>query len=329
MKNIRNFCFCAVVLGCVLYVCACGQFSQVQKQPAEDFFAENPVTITWQSGAEKDIESFQADVSVYTNTNRAGTGTSLQNKYRMSLKTVNDVPYVRLDFDPEYNGGLFRSAISDTAETIIVDTVSEEIEYRIPVQDDYSADLAFLGTETAVSRVNLSLIKTEARRLAFDMTDEQGSALIVSIPNDFFADPYKTRLSTRVTFDTVNETLNQVEIVTVLQDGTNVTTTTYPMYEEKNGEPVKIGSVTVIDSKAPGLLAEFEDAEYFDSIADIPEISDAEYQRLLDSGEITEVEAMPFGNPADMSYQETIIEVYNDIEINTVTDNPFRLLLKE
>lgn len=58
-------------------------------------------------------------------------------------------------------------------------------------------------------------------------------------------------------------------------------------------------------------------------------MSDAEYERILKSGEFEEVKNMTFGNPADLSYEETILEVYSDIEINTVDKSTFRILLND
>lgn len=136
----------------------------------------------------------------------------------------------------------------------------------------------------------------------------------------------ETRLSTQVMYDTTQETIAQIEYVSIHQDGTEVTTTIYPMYEEKDGIPIKIGSVTVVDSKAAGLLEGFEGVEYFNSIDEIPEISDEELEALAELGEIEEVENMKYGNPADLSYQETIIEMYNDIEINNLDEYLFKII---
>ena len=137
--------------------------------------------------------------------------------------------------------------------------------------------------------------------------------MIINIPNHYFLNnQVETRLSTQVMYDTTQETIAQIEYVSIHQDGTEVTTTIYPMYEEKDGIPIKIGSVMVVDSKAAGLLEGFEEVEYVNSIDEIPEISDDELEALAELGEIEEVENMKYGNPADLSYQETIIEMYNE-----------------
>lgn len=83
---------------------------------------------------------------------------------------------------------------------------------------------------------------------------------------------------------------------------------------------------SVVDSKAAGLLEGFEGVEYFNSIDEIPEISDEELEALAELGEIEEVENMKYGNPADLSYQETIIEMYNDIENNNLDEYLFKII---
>lgn len=47
---------------------------------------------------------------------------------------------------------------------------------------------------------------------------------------------------------------------------------------------------------------------------------------MAELGEIEEVENMKYGNPADLSYQETIIEMYNDIEINNLDEDLFKII---
>jgi len=67
---------------------------------------------------------------------------------------------------------------------------------------------------------------------------------------------------------------------------------------------------------------ELQYVEYFNSIDE----SDEELEALAELGEIEEVENMKYGNPADLSYQETIIEMYNDIEINNLDEDLFKII---
>lgn len=310
---------------------SCNQVSDENEIPYSQMFEENPVTISWQQNeTSDDVKSFKANVSVYSINNRTDTSSVLQTKYRMSLSTINGTQYNRLDFSPEFSGGKTRSVVSDNSQIILFDTSSNEIEYKISMQENISPDLAFLGMESAVSRINLDLIKSESKRLSLDLVEDSKKTLTLDIPNSYFSDnsnSLEKRISTRVAFDVEQEVLQQIEVVTLREDGTKITTTSYPMYQEKDDVPIKIGLVTVLNSQASEILPGFEDAQYFDSIDDIPEMSDEEYERILESGEFEEVENMTFGNPADLSYEEIILEVYNDIEINTVDESAFRILL--
>ena len=307
---------------------SCRQVSDGKNKLYFEMFEENPVTINWQKDNDIELKSFQADVSIYSMNNRTDTSSQLKNKYRMSLKTIDEVQYSRLDFLPEFGNSVAQSVVTDDTEMILFDTATNEIECRLPIQETMSADLAFLGMETALSKINLDFVKSESNRLLLDVTENEKNSMMIDIPNTYFFDnEYETRVSTRVMFDTEEETLSQVEIVMIQQDGTIVTTTTYPMYQDYEDVPIRIGTVTVVNSKAQNLLSGFEDAEYFESVDVIPEISDEEYEQLLESGELVEVDNMLFGNPADMSYEETIIEVYNDIEINNVDESLFKIAL--
>lgn len=322
-----------LILETVFLLISC-KSSQEKEIPYSKMFKENPVTINWQQNetSSDDIESFQANVSVYSMNNRTDTSSVLQSKYKISLSTINEIPYSRLDFSPEFGERKAYSVVSNNSQIILFDTFSNKIEYKISMQENISQDLAFLGMENAVSRVNLDLIKSESKRLSLDLIEDSKKSLTLDIPNSYFFDnsnSLESRISTRVMFDVEQEVLSQVEVVTIREDGTKITTNSYPMYQDNDGTPVKIGLVTVVKSEAPELLQGFEDAQYFNSIDEIPKMSDAEYERILKSGEFEEVKNITFGNPADLSYEETILEVYSDIEINTVDKSTFRILLTD
>lgn len=328
----KKFLCLTLILGTVFFI-SC-KSSQEKEIPYSKMFKENPVTINWQQNetSSDNIESFKANVSVYSMNNRTDTSSVLQSKYKMSLSTINEIPYSRLDFSPEFEEGKAYSVVSNNSQIILFDTFSNKIEYKISMQENISQDLAFLGMENAVSRVNLDLIKSESKRLSLDLIEDSKKSLTLDIPNSYFFDnsnSLESRISTRVMFDVEQEVLSQVEVVSVRDNGTKITTNSYPMYQDNDGTPVKIGLVTVVKSEATELLQGFEDAQYFNSIDEIPKMSDAEYERILKSGEFEEVKNMTFGNPADLSYEETILEVYSDIEINTVDKSAFRILLND
>ena len=42
-----------------------------------------------------------------------------------------------------------------------------------------------------------------------------------------------------------------------------------------------------------------------------------------------EIDDMSFGDPSSLSSVQTIVEVYNDVEINNVSDDLFKLIVEE
>lgn len=295
---------------------------------------ENPVSIIWDdSNDTAEIQSTLQNVEIYSANNRNSKGMELTSKYRLATKQINGQIYSRLDF-PAENNVRAKSIVLNENEMIIFDSESEVIEFRIPLSNEVNQDIAFLTKKTINSRVNLDLIKKETKRLSLDVIEDNSKMFILEIPSDFFTssltnrDLSETRLSTKISFDVENETVCETEVVMLEEDGTTVTTTSYPVYENVNDEPIKIGVVTVINSENPNLMEGFENVEYFNSVDEIPEISDEDYEELAEKYLIEELDYVSIGNPADLSYEETVVELYSDIEINTVEDSLFKMILK-
>jgi hypothetical protein len=257
--------------------------------------------------------------------NRRDTGATLQYDYRLAVKTIGGEVFTRIDFDGAY------SVLSRSSEMIIFDPTTGTVELRMPNEEPESTLLKLLNQESAISRINLSLVREESMRLALDVTEDENGKLLIDLPNYLFPQEGTTNesfISRKVSFDTTNDILSEVETIATLEDGTIVTSTSTPVYEDKDGVPVKVGMVTVIDSKAPGLIEGIEsDMPIYDSIEDLPELSLEDYEKLKETGNVSDDQDMVFGNPADPSYTETVYEVYQDLEINNVSDELFRLLL--
>lgn len=296
----------------------------------EKLFEDKPVTITWNNKASGEIESFQTDVEVYSMNNRKDTALSISSKYRLSMKKIEGVQYSRIDFNPDYNDGLARSIVTSDKEIVFFDTNTMEVEYRMPFENQMSGDLAFLNAETGLSRLNLDLIMSESKRLAFDVTEEDSGLISVSVPNDYFpSESGDARVSTRVSFDPVEEVVNEVEIVTLTEDGDVVTSSNYPVYEDVDGTPVKIGLITIIDTSVPELLDFGEEYQIYESEDDIPELSMSDFEKMVASDSAFETTDLTFGDPADLSSIETVVEMYTDVEINKTDDSVFRLVMGE
>ena len=107
------------------------------------------------------------------------------------------------------------------------------------------------------------------------------------------------------------------------------TVTNCPVYEEvEDGFIIIIGQYSIIDTKSNVRYEGLEEIEYFDSLDDIPKLSKEEYDQLVEAGNAVTIENFPLGDPADPSSTETIIELYDNIEINVIDDSIFKLIME-
>ena len=49
---------------------------------------------------------------------------------------------------------------------------------------------------------------------------------------------------------------------------------------------------------------------------------------IVSAGNAVVIEEFPLGNPADLSSVETIIELYENVEVNVVDDSLFKLIME-
>lgn len=321
-----------IILGVCLTFNICTSCRQELQSSVPPLFEENPATITWDSSNGEGIDTYSATVSVYSDNNRRTGGAKLQSQYKMSIKTVNDKQYVRLDF-PATEKISAKSVLTDGVDTLLVDTASNTIEQKFVALDmelKLINEIGYITSQNTLSKINLSRIKTEASKLSFDMTEKESeNVLTVELPSKYFTNDAETRISTKISYDTQHELMETIETVTKMEDGSIVTVTTCPVYEQiENGEIVKIGQYSIIDKKSEVRFEGLEDIEYFESLDNIPEITTSEYEELVASGNAVTIEELPLGDPSDPSYVETVIELYNNIQINTVDDSVFKLIME-
>lgn len=311
-----------------------GIFSSCKNQnlmdSPEELFTNNPVIIHWDDNT-KDAESFCANVNVYTKNSRTDLYLEKTNEYCLSYKMINGLPYSRVDLNGEYNGGVARSVITNGVEMIVFNNDCNEVEARLSVPVEKNS-FDFLVASPITGRMNVSAIHSSAQRLSLDLVEDNESGKgILDLPSNYFNDSNGiTRLSTKVIYDLQSECLDEVEIVTIDEDGVTVTSTVSNVYEEYNGDFIKIGTITTIETNNPNKIEGFED-DYpvYESIDDIPEISDSELKHLQSEGRIQETQGVIFGDPADLSNVQTTVELYTTIDINEVEDTVFRMLLGE
>lgn len=165
---------CVVLALVVLMFFSCNHGnSSIQTDPYS-LFDETPATINWKRTEGKEIETFSADVVVYTMNSKKDTSLSVSEKYRLTTRSVDGALQKRIDIPKEYNGGQSRMYLMDDSQFIIANSQTEEVELRLPMeQETANPDLAVFSTDTVFGRVNLKLITETAQRLAFDITEGQ------------------------------------------------------------------------------------------------------------------------------------------------------------
>jgi pimeloyl-ACP methyl ester carboxylesterase len=292
---------------------------------SEKTYSEQPITVSISGrDIEKGVESLQAEVSVYRMNSRTDAALYLDKSYQLSAKMMKGRLLTRVDFKDDRPVEL-RTAITDGETTILLNPETEEISFKMVSDDAKNPAHRIFGSQNYLSRINLSLLREEARRIALDVREDNDTVYSISLPNETMRVARGDRvISNRISFDAKDEVLSSMESVTVTADGTRITMTVTPMYEKKDGVPVKIGQTTVISRDIPRAFSETIAGGIYDSPDDIPTLSSAEYEELSRKGLIFEKTGVVFGDPGDPSYTETVVEIYQDVRVNETQDIVFR-----
>lgn len=329
MKSSKTIVLTFVVFVSFLLICCNNKNDDVVLK----FFEENPANIYWNDETTKNIDSFCADVVVYEDNNRRTGGAKIQSKYKLSIKRVNDKQYVRLDFPEFLEDVSAKTILSDGNQTLVIDTSTGDIIQKIvstEVEQKISNDLGFVLNENTLTRINLSRIKEYASKLSLDMTEKEiKNKLVVSLPSSYFMTNNETRVSTKVIFDKKDNVLESTETVTMMEDGSTLKLCVVPVYEEcDNGELLKIGEYSKIDYINDKRIPDVEQIDYIQTLDEITELSDEDYTRLKESGNLKEIEELSLGDPSDLSYTANIITLYENIKVNTLDDSPFKIIME-
>lgn len=326
---------CAVILSaCIALSCTGvdsgsnkGTVSVKQMQELVD-----NVSIEFKKGNNNSIESYQANVKQYSYNKRIAGSISAPSEYRLSLKKSGDSLFTRIDFDSSYYGdGKARSVICDGKETVIFDTITKEVEARTALADEETENMGDFGGPM-FGRIALNSYLAKCRQLSYDLQeDSENNIMCITIPvSDVCAkiSDDKTTVYSRLYFDTQNDVLLGSESQTVDENGTIITTSNNYLYKEVDGEPVLIGELLEIQNDFP---YEIDTSDYMlpivESEDDIPEVTEEELAEMIkNGGEVYEFEQV-IGDPSNPDYTQVIIKTYDDIKINTLEDEYFRIPL--
>lgn len=219
------------------------------------------------------------------------------------------------------------SSIANENEFVMLDMDSGNVMYRFPLKNQTNYDINFFNNNLGLSSVDMDFVRKESKRLSLDcMENKDESRLIVSISSSLINK--SNRVSSKMSFDTLSNTLSEIECIENNPDGSTVSTKVNYLYEESNGMYINIGKVTVIDKKYSAKKENNNQQKIYNSPDDIPTISEKEYKKLKIEGRIFKKDYMKFGDPSDLSSTQTILELYEDISLNKVDDVLFKTLLK-
>jgi len=317
---------CALLVIFVAFACKDISLNNNDENVSE-VLQDNPVHIAWIENKEN-LESYMADVDVFAMNSRRDTGAVQVDSYSMAVKSINSRMYTRIDSSRADSSGRFRSIATDGIDMVFFNPESSVVDLRMPVKNEMPQEFDFFSNEAMLSKINLSAVRNEAKRLSFSITeDANAGGLTLELPSRLFPQiAGENRISTKVVFDASKELLNHTEIITYLADGTKRTATSYPLYQEHNNTYVKTGTVHIIDYDVPYRYPGHEGAKIYNSPDDYPTITEKEYEKLAKEGKAFPARDAFFGDPADPSYTMTIIETYRNIEINTVQNSAFKVL---
>ena len=316
---------------------SCSMTGSSTDSPADEF-RDTAVSIYNGDREADEVYSYAADVTSYYSHDRKAIDMEVRQEYRLSLKMINGALYTRLDFSGEsFPDQRSRSIISSPEEQVLIYPDSNEVLERYPVPLT-TEDPLFSGASARLpmmGRVDIGALRDTASRLSFDINDTTPGLLTLSYPRDYIpgmTDGSEDIISCKVSFDTVGETLSSTEMVVAESDGSIRTVTTYPLFtESETGEegPIEIGTLT-IDKNDFGEWIDTSDsmtAEY-ETVEDIPLISGKELKKKTADGEFTSEDAdIWLGDPGDPNYTETYLDLYENIELNTIDDSLFRIVL--
>jgi hypothetical protein len=287
-------------------------------------FLDKPVSIFNADKGSKQVSSYQASVQNFYSNNRTGVNMEQYSDYRLSLKIIGGEVISRIDYAGNYfQDGQARSIISNSVESIVLIANTDEIESRTPISSIAKKIMPENATKSLMGRVDLNQIASYSRSMSFNITDSTPGILTIGIPSDFFpvdsagADFNSRVVSYNVSYDTQTEVEIQSSMEIHESDGTIISVTSYPLYEEIGNDKIKVGQVTVMNNDIPGVLDTTDSV-----IKDTPSLEELGNFVLSEDSD-----PVLFGDPTSPDKEETFVELYQDIKLNSLEDSFFRVSL--
>lgn len=220
-------------------------FKEKSFQVTVDNQLSEPVAVNINKGSIQNIESYSANVNVYSGNNRDVYGIREAQKYRISFKEIEGIYHFKIDRSGDsYSDGIARSILHNGQELFIFKTDSNELEHRIDANMEQSlgSGLPFESDSQLpiIARIpNFNSLRMQMYDIAYDLT-ENNFTLQMKLPTDLYDD-------FTLSFDLEKESLSETSTVKVLEDSTIVTNTTEYLYQEVDGTLLKIGNIQNIE----------------------------------------------------------------------------------
>lgn len=212
---------------------------------------------------------------------------------------------------------------------LVLNTTSNTIEQRLSVTEDQNRLALMVDSLQCMGRINLDHIQSIARRLSLDISDNTPGILQIAIPPSALPPmPNNAKIASyKLSFDSTESVLLDSEMVIAEEDGTRITVTTTPIYQQEGEDLIKVGEQTITAYDLPGTLDISDNVvQSYASVEEIPEISAEELAVLQAEGTVsTSTSDVILGDLSDPDYTETQLTVYDDVKINTLADSLFRM----
>jgi len=262
------------------------------------------------------IESFSADMVVVSSNSRIAGSERITSEYTITYKVIDKIIYTRMDYKESSSpSGKPISVLTNGVEIVFLDENNNEIG-RQPVEGGrhiYAEDGLF--THSNVENV-LGAVQG-ARGIS---TDAVSRSVVVEY------DVEETGLeSQQASYDSQTGLLTSAVAVRVEEDGTKVTSTTRPVYQQIGDRYVPIGELFERSFDFPYTI-DVSDRE-FASLSPgqvVPEVTEAQLEALIEEGALVLTPDPIIGDAGNPDYDTTTVTAATAVTINQTPGKIFQ-----
>ncbi len=291
------------------------------------------VSIEYSDIMNEPITDFYANVKEYSfNDRKIGSFKNVA-EYRINLKRINDKKVYRME-------SIALEGVNDKPVTTIYDGVNLISFYtgtsQVLFKQPYSTPAGmntFENRNVIASRVDLKGIVEQYRKINCDIIEDKNKKQVsISFPaNSILLKSLGSNISSyKLVYDLVENVLQETEMI--MQDSEFELTKTIKgvsFYTDVNG--VKILTAEVMSVKKDyknNVDVSDSTAPVINDPSEIQEINQDDLQGIIDNGGIVVEQDEPLlGDPADADNTDYFLRVYEDINLEEVDKNLFKITL--